>query len=119
MRMRHSNLATPGKIVALLVASALVVVGVAGLVLPIIPGLLFLGIAAYVAARHFPALDARLRQRRVLGQHLNVADRLRYASLSAKVRVAGWLCVKMLMDGLALVAAFVSKLRTAVSAGRS
>ncbi|HEX6998614.1 MAG TPA: DUF454 family protein [Gammaproteobacteria bacterium] len=119
MSRRNPELAVSGKLLALLLVPVFVAVGLAGLVLPIIPGLLFLGIAAYVAARHFPALDARLRRHRALGRHLSVADRLRHASLSAKVRVAGWLCVKMLLDGLGLVASLVAKVRGAVRAGRS
>ena len=101
------------KVIACVLVLACVVVGVAGLVLPIIPGLLFLLIAAFIAAKHFPWVDTRLRSHRAIGKHLNNADRLRKLSLPEKVQVAGWLCLKMLVDGLAFVSSLVAKLGSA------
>jgi uncharacterized membrane protein YbaN (DUF454 family) len=89
---------------------ACVVVGTAGLVLPIIPGLLFLVIAAFIAAKHFPWVDTRLRSHRAVGKHLHNADRFRNLSLADKVQVAGWLCVKALVEGVASIGSFVAKL---------
>ena len=97
------------KIIPCVVVLACVVVGAAGLVLPIIPGLLFLAIAAFIAAKHFPWVDTRLRRHRAIGKHLNNADRFRNLSISEKVQIAGWLCVKMLVDGLAFIGSFVTK----------
>jgi uncharacterized membrane protein YbaN (DUF454 family) len=102
----------PGKIVACVVVLALVVVGVIGLVVPIIPGLLFLAIAAFIAAKHFPALDAQLRRSRKIGEHLDKAHRASTLTLPAKVELAAWFCVKTFLGGVALVASLVAKLRT-------
>ncbi len=49
-------------------------VGVVGLILPIIPGLLFLAIAAMIAARHSPSLDRWLRKNRVIGSYLDSGE---------------------------------------------
>jgi uncharacterized membrane protein YbaN (DUF454 family) len=106
-----------GKVIACVVVPACVVVGAAGLVLPIIPGLLFLAIAAFIAAKHFPWVDTRLRRHRVMGKHLNNADRFRNLSLPEKVQVGGWLSVKMLVDGLAYIRSFVAKLGAALRYG--
>jgi uncharacterized membrane protein YbaN (DUF454 family) len=100
----------PHKVAACALVAALVFLGVVGLVLPVIPGLLFLAIAAFVAAKHFPALDARLRSYRGVDKHFRYADRFRNLSLADKVQVAGWLCVKMIVDGVAAVASLVTKL---------
>jgi uncharacterized membrane protein YbaN (DUF454 family) len=101
-----------GKIVACGLVLALVVVGVIGLVVPIIPGLLFLAIAAFVAAKHLPAVDAQLRRSRTLREHLDKAHRASTLALPAKLQLAAWFCVKTFVDGVALVASFVAKLRT-------
>jgi uncharacterized membrane protein YbaN (DUF454 family) len=102
------------KITALVLVLACVVIGLFGLVLPIIPGLLFLAIAAFIAAKHFPSVDARLRAHRAIDKHLNNADRFRNLSLPAKVQIAGWLCLKMMVDGLVLVRSFLAKLGAAL-----
>lgn len=93
------------KILALTLVAACVVLGAVGLLLPIVPGLLFLAVGAVIAARQFPSLDARLRTHPTLGTHLRVADRLRYVGFGEKVRVAGWLCARMLLDGFVLARA--------------
>jgi hypothetical protein len=100
-----------GKIVACALVLALVVVGLIGLVLPIIPGVLFLAIAAFVAARHFPSVDAHLRRHRAISKHLDKAHRVGDLSLRAKAELAAWYGVKMLVGGMALIASFVAKLR--------
>jgi uncharacterized membrane protein YbaN (DUF454 family) len=89
---------------------ACVVIGVAGLVLPVIPGLLFLAIAAYIAARQFPSFDARLRSHRAIARHMGNADRFGRLSLGAKVQVAGWLCLKAIAEGFASLKSLVAKL---------
>ena len=108
------NASPPQKITASVLVVACLAIGVVGLILPIIPGLLFLAIAAVIAARHFPSVDARLRTHRAIDKHLNNAERFRTLSLPAKVQVAGWLCLKMVVDGLALAGSFVAKVGAAL-----
>lgn len=62
------------KLIATAVIAFLVVLGVLGLLLPIIPGLLFLAIAAVVAASYFPTVERLLGRNRTLARHL---DRVR------------------------------------------
>jgi uncharacterized membrane protein YbaN (DUF454 family) len=100
-----------GKIVACAVVLALVVLGVIGLVVPIIPGLLFLAIGAFVAAKHFPSVDAQLRRSRTLREYLDKTQRASTLALPAKIQLAAWFCVKTFIGGVALVASFVAKLR--------
>jgi uncharacterized membrane protein YbaN (DUF454 family) len=109
MNTRQSS----GKFTASLLIVACVVIGVAGLVLPIIPGLLFLAIAALIAARHFPSIEARLRRHRAVREHLGIADRFRHLDLAAKAQVVGWLCVRTFVGALAFVASLIAKVRAA------
>lgn len=62
------------KLIAGVVVLACLALGAIGLLLPIVPGLLFLAIAACVAASHFPAFGTRLRRNRTLGRFLDRAD---------------------------------------------
>lgn len=100
----------PGKLAAYAVVIVCVVVGVAGLLLPIIPGLLFLAIAAVLVARRFPALAHRLRSHRTMGRHFDSADRFVDLSLGQQLLVAGLFCAKMVLQGAALVCSVGGKL---------
>jgi uncharacterized membrane protein YbaN (DUF454 family) len=110
MKSTENKASFPRKLIAAIAVLACVAVGAVGLVLPIIPGLLFLAVAAFIAARHFPSIDARLRRHRPIDRHLGTVDRLRGTPLPTKLQVLGWLGAKALIDGLALVAAAASKL---------
>jgi uncharacterized membrane protein YbaN (DUF454 family) len=105
MQKTTLNGSLSGKLVACVLVLACVAVGVVGLVLPVIPGLLFLAIAALIAARHFPSLAARLRRHRAFDRHLNKADGFLALRRPQKIQVAGWLCVKVFLDSLAFSAA--------------
>lgn len=93
------------KVLTCLLVAVCVVAGVAGLVLPIIPGLVFLALAFVIAARAFPSLRARFRGHHWLGRHLHGADRFSRLSTADQIRVAGLYCLKLPLDGLAAVAA--------------
>jgi uncharacterized membrane protein YbaN (DUF454 family) len=101
------------KIAACTIVVACLVIGVVGLVLPVIPGLLFLVIAAIILARHFPWLDACLRRHRGLGRQLDRSEAFFRLSTGARVKVAALLCLKLLLDTFALVSALASRLRRA------
>jgi uncharacterized membrane protein YbaN (DUF454 family) len=108
---------TPSSLAAKIIACALVVaclaIGIVGLVLPIIPGLLFLAIAAVVLARHFPWLESRLRRHRVFGKHLDRSDAFLGLGVAARVKVAALLCLKVVLDTLATITAFARRARRA------
>ena len=102
-----------GNWTARLVAAALVViclaVGAVGLILPIVPGLLFIAIALLLLAHFFPGIERRMRRSRVLASYLDAAAGFRSLSLGAKLRYGAWLCLRVLVDTVALLVWSVSK----------
>jgi uncharacterized membrane protein YbaN (DUF454 family) len=101
----------PGKVLACVVAVAFLALGAVGLILPIIPGLLFLALAAFIVVKSFPSVEALARRHRVMDQHLDRIDRMHDLNLGSKIRLAGLLSVKMLLDGLAFIASSLARLR--------
>lgn len=101
-----------------LIAAGVIVVclllGLAGLILPLIPGLLFLVIAAFVAAKLSPRFASILRENEMLRGYLDQADRVAGVPLAQKIQVVGLLLLKMVIDGVALLVAGVMKLIKAV-----
>jgi uncharacterized membrane protein YbaN (DUF454 family) len=97
-----------------LIAAGVIVVclllGLAGLILPLIPGLLFLAIAAIVAAKFSPRFAATLRQNATLRSYLDRTEGFVDLPLDQKIKLAGLLFVKALIDGVAFLVASVMKL---------
>lgn len=85
-------------------------VGVVGLILPIIPGLLFLAIAAMIAARHSPSLDRWLRKNRVIGSYLDSGEGFLNLSWLRKIQFLLWLCLKIFIDTIVLIFALIANL---------
>lgn len=104
-----------------LVAAGVIVVclllGFAGLILPLIPGLLFLAIAALVAAKLSPRFAETLRQNETLRGYLDRTEGFVDLPLDKKIKLAGLLFVKMLIDGVAFLVAGVMRLLKAVERG--
>jgi uncharacterized membrane protein YbaN (DUF454 family) len=96
-----------------LIAAGVIVVclllGLAGLILPLIPGLLFLAIAAIVAAKLSPRFAATLRQNDTLRGYMDRTEGFAALPLDGKVKLAGLLMLKMLIDGVAFLVAGVMK----------
>lgn len=84
--------------------------GIVGLILPIIPGLLFLALAAMIAARHSPATDRWLRKNRVLGSYLDSGRGFFKLDWRGKIQFLLWLCLKIFIDTILLVFAFCAGL---------
>jgi uncharacterized membrane protein YbaN (DUF454 family) len=97
------------KLIACAVIVACLVLGGIGMLLPIVPGLLFIAIAAVVAAKLSPAFEQTLRRNPTLAGYLDRTDGFVELPLGQKIRVAGLLAVKMLIDGVAVVVAFVMR----------
>jgi uncharacterized membrane protein YbaN (DUF454 family) len=91
------------KLIAVLVILICLAVGAVGLVLPIVPGLLFLLIAALVAARYSPRVDRMLRRNRTISGYLDSTDGFAALPVAKKIQFGALLCLKMLIDGIALV----------------
>lgn len=100
----------PAKLAACLLILVCVALGVVGLIVPVVPGLVFLALAVVIVARHFPSLGRRLRRNRTIGVHLERVDRFLDLRFWSKVQVAGLICAKLLLDGLAFVSALVTRL---------
>jgi uncharacterized membrane protein YbaN (DUF454 family) len=102
------NLTT--KLIACAVIVACLFLGLAGLILPLIPGLLFIAIAVFVAAKLSPRFATVVRENDTLRGYLDQADRIAGVPLAEKIKVVGLLLLKMLIDGVALLVTGVMKL---------
>lgn len=85
------------------------VLGIAGVVLPVIPGLVFLAIAAIVGARSFPSVATRLRRHRGLDRRLSTTDRVLRLGVWDRIRVAALLSAKAVADSLDAASRRVSR----------
>jgi uncharacterized membrane protein YbaN (DUF454 family) len=98
------------KLIACAVIIACLALGALGLILPLIPGLLFLAVAAVVAAKLSPTVERMMRQSPTLSGYLDRTDGFAALSWGRKIQVACLLCVKVLIDGVALLVAGVMRL---------
>ena len=104
----------PTKLVAAGVIVVCLLLGFAGLILPLIPGLLFLGIAAIVAAKLSPRFAETLRQNETLRGYLDRTEGFAELPLDQKIKLGGLLFLKAMIDGVAfLVGAVMRLLRAA------
>jgi uncharacterized membrane protein YbaN (DUF454 family) len=96
-----------------LIAAGVIVVclllGLAGLILPLIPGLLFLAVAAIVAAKFSPRFAEALRHNETMRGYLDRTEGFADLPLEQKLKLAGLLFVKALIDGVAFLVEGVMK----------
>jgi uncharacterized membrane protein YbaN (DUF454 family) len=97
------------KAIAIVLIVVCVAIGAVGLVLPIIPGLLFLGLAAIFAAKLSPSIEHALRRNKTMSGYIDSADGFGKLGTAKKIEFACWLCLKMLIDGVAFAVSLVSK----------
>jgi uncharacterized membrane protein YbaN (DUF454 family) len=71
---------------------------------------LFLAVAAVVAAKLSPTVERMMRQSPTLSGYLDRTDGFAALSWGRKIQVACLLCVKVLIDGVALLVAGVMRL---------
>jgi len=102
------------KAIAVAVIIACVALGAIGLVMPFIPGLLFLTVAAVIAAKLSPSFESTLRQNATIAGYLDRTDGFLEVPLGKKIQVMCLLWAKMLMDGVALLVSGVTRLLRAV-----
>jgi uncharacterized membrane protein YbaN (DUF454 family) len=86
------------------------VVGAIGLVLPIVPGILFLGLAALIAARWSPALERALRRNPTLGGYLDKTAGFERLSWPRQIELGAWLALKAIVDSIAWAIAVCARL---------
>ena len=103
-----------GSVTSKLIACLLIIlcfaVGAVGLILPVIPGLLFVAIALMLVAHYFPAMDRRLRRNRTIRSYLDSADGFRGLSWPKKLQYGCLLCLRLFIDAVACFVYVVSKL---------
>ena len=89
-----------------LIACGLIVlcfaVGAVGLILPIVPGLLFLAISLMLIARFFPSIDRALRRNDTLRRYLDSAEGFGALSWGKKLQYGVLLCIRVFVDTVAL-----------------
>lgn len=107
----------PLKIAACVLVVVCVALGLVGLILPIVPGLLFLALAALIAARSFPAVRSLLGRNRAVGRHLDRADRFLDLPTYTQLKVGGLVCLRAVLDAAALLGTALTKL-LGLAAGR-
>ena len=89
------------KLVACLLIVVCFAIGVVGLILPLIPGLLFVGIALMLVARFFPAIGRQLRRNATMRGYLDSADGFGALSWPNRLRYGALLCLRLLVDAVA------------------
>lgn len=103
-----------GTVTSRLIACLLIVicfaVGAVGLILPVIPGLLFVAIALMLVAKFSPAIDRRLRRSRTLRSYLDSADGFGALSWPRKLQYGALLCLRLFVDCVAFGVYLVSRL---------
>lgn len=112
------------KLFACLIILLCLAAGLAGLVLPIIPGLLFLALAAFITARHFPGAERWARSHPGIGKYMNDARRFSWSrislsrlTLAQRLRFAALLLAKALVDGAALAGGLLTRLLRRAAGG--
>jgi uncharacterized membrane protein YbaN (DUF454 family) len=105
-----ANTNPTAKLAACLLILVCVAVGAVGLILPIIPGLLFLAIAAVVAAKHSPSFERWLGRNRRRREYLAGADGFLNLPWRQKVQLGCLLSLKMLLHGILVAFAVAAKL---------
>jgi uncharacterized membrane protein YbaN (DUF454 family) len=78
----------------------LTVLGLVGLVLPIIPGMLFLLLAALMASRHSPTLARFLDSNRYTARMRHFGSGFSKQTIWGKVRLCFWGTLKVTLNGI-------------------
>ncbi len=102
------------KLFALMLLLLCVLLGMVGLILPIIPGLLFLALAAMLAANLFPPFGNFVRRTpwmaKLLGSYLDSAKGFGTLSWRGKVRFLVWISAKAMVDSIVLLWQMLARL---------
>jgi len=98
------------KIVAVLLIGGFVIVGLIGLVLPIIPGILFLFLAAYLVTRVSRRAAAAAHNNPWFSRHMRDFNRAGKLSAGQRVRLSLLVMAKMVVHGVESGISFVKGL---------
>lgn len=104
------------KLLALIILLLCVAVGMMGLILPVIPGFLFLMLALLFAAKLSPAIAGKLNRYAWFRTYLDKTAQFSELSWKGKTQLLCWLLIKLLVDAVVwMVAALAWLLRFAFS----
>lgn len=98
------------KLLAILFLGICLVLGVVGAILPIVPGILFFGFAALIAAWLFPPLRGVLERQPHLSHYMNATAGFSTLPWRRQVRVVAWLSMKFMVDSFRLLIEGVARL---------
>jgi uncharacterized membrane protein YbaN (DUF454 family) len=87
-----------------------VAIGLLGLLLPILPGLLFLAFAALIAAKLFPPFEKVLRRNQMFAPYLEQSQNFTRLTWRGKIRFICWMTLKVVIDGFRVLFAGVRRL---------
>ena len=88
------------KVICIALIVCFVVVGLIGLVLPIIPGLIFLFIAVILLARISSRFDAVLKRNSTFQGWMKHADTINSLSFSQRVRLSFWMSARIITNAI-------------------
>lgn len=88
------------KVLCIALIAFCVVVGLIGLILPVIPGILFLFIAALLLARISHRFDSILKASPTFGGWMKQADPINELSVLRRVKLSFWLCARFTVNGI-------------------
>ena len=89
-----------GKIIVISLMLFFVALGMVGSIFPIIPGLLFLLIAALIAASHFHALESLLNQNRYTAECMRISNYFFDMDIWDKTRLCFWGTLKLTLNSV-------------------
>ena len=89
-----------GKIIILAQLLFFIALGLLGLLIPVIPGLLFLMVAALIAAKYFPTLETWLHKNRYSAECMHISNRFSTLHIWDKARLCFWGTLKFTLNGI-------------------
>jgi len=100
------------KLVYLAISVLMLMVGLAGIILPIIPGLLFLAVALFYLGKVFPSIKSLSDSHPVLGKVNDRIDQMSEVKMWDRVKVAGLMSLEAAASAISAFLAFsADKLR--------
>lgn len=91
------------KLLCIVAILCFAVIGVIGLILPVIPGLLFLFLAALLLAKIYKPFAGMMKDNRAMNRWEAYWDSARQLSLWQQVQLSAWFAVRSVGNGLSAV----------------
>ena len=88
------------KVICIALIACFLVVGLIGLVLPIIPGFIFLFIAAILLARISSRFDSILKRNSTVQGWMKHADTISGLSFSQRIRLSFWMSARIITSAI-------------------